>query len=138
MRGVVRIAGALLLTACYSAAADQLTVEVTGIERLGGHMMIAVYDDEASWSASSGAVAEARDSVTGPLVRVSFPDLPRGYHAVMLYHDHNSNGELDTNMLGIPAEAYGFSNNAGRLGRPDFDEARFLVDGDMTISIELR
>ncbi|MDZ7756077.1 DUF2141 domain-containing protein [Rhodohalobacter sp.] len=37
-----------------------------------------------------------------------------------IYHDKNTNGELDTNLSGIPEEAYGFSNNArgNALGRP--------------------
>lgn len=134
-----RFAGAVALcTVSAFAAADQLVIDITGVEQAGGHMMVTVYDDAESWEASEGAVAAARDSVTGDTVRVIFANLSSGRHAVMLYHDQNDNGELDANMLGIPSESYGFSNDAGRLGRPAFDEAAFDVDGDTTIEITLR
>jgi uncharacterized protein (DUF2141 family) len=59
-------------------------------------------------------------------------------HAVKLYHDANGNGELDRNMLGLPSEGYGFSNNGGRYGSPAFEEASFTIDGDTRISVRLR
>jgi uncharacterized protein (DUF2141 family) len=128
------------LALLYSSAgsADQLVVDITGIEDVGGHMMVAVYADAETWSDNGAPVATARDSVTGPLVRVIFQDLPSGTYAVKLYHDRDNNGELDTNMLGIPVEDYGFSNNASGLGGPDFDEAAFELSGEASISIELR
>lgn len=57
--------------------------------------------------------------------------VPFGTYAVRLYHDENDNGELDTNVFGVPREAYGFSNNArGRFGPPNFEEAAFTVESD--------
>lgn len=54
-------------------------------------------------------------------------------------HDENTNGKLDTNWIGIPAEGYGFSNDAkALLGAPSFSDASFLYDGqnvDMTMSL---
>jgi uncharacterized protein (DUF2141 family) len=32
-------------------------------------------------------------------------------------HDENRNGELDTNMFGIPKEGYGFSSGKGHNER---------------------
>ena len=47
--------------------------------------------------------------------------------------------ELDTNLLGVPQEPYGFSRDAtGGMGPPDFNDAAFAVDGDATrITIQL-
>ena len=54
-------------------------------------------------------------------------------------HDANMNGKLDTNLLGIPTEGYGFSNDArGLLGAPSFSAAGFQYDGrnlDLTMSL---
>ena len=53
-----------------------------------------------------------------------------GRYSVALYHDENSNKELDQDFLGIPTEGYGFSNNPGfRFGAPDQDETLFTIDG---------
>jgi uncharacterized protein (DUF2141 family) len=49
--------------------------------------------------------------------------------AVSVYHDENSNGELDK-TLGVPTEPYGFSGQSGRLlGPPKFTQVQFTWDG---------
>jgi uncharacterized protein (DUF2141 family) len=37
-----------------------------------------------------------------------FSDIKPGKYAIAVIHDENCNGELDTNMFGIPTEGYGF------------------------------
>jgi uncharacterized protein (DUF2141 family) len=83
-------------------------------------------------------VIAARSRVTGETVSATVHGLPAGRYAVRLFHDTNGNGELDVNMLGIPREAYGFSNNAGSRGPAGFDDAAVVVDGDARIEVQLR
>jgi uncharacterized protein (DUF2141 family) len=49
------------------------------------------------------------------------------------------NGKLDTGLLGIPTEGYGFSNDAKALfSAPSFADASFRYDGgsiDLTMSL---
>jgi uncharacterized protein (DUF2141 family) len=56
-----------------------------------------------------------------------------------VFHDENSNGKLDTNLLGIPREGVSASNNAkGHFGPPKFDAAAFNFGGgrlDLRITI---
>ncbi|MET0808503.1 MAG: DUF2141 domain-containing protein, partial [Pseudoxanthomonas sp.] len=53
-------------------------------------------------------------------------------------HDENGNGKLDTNVMGMPLEGYGFSNNPQVMRKPTWDEARFTVgDGDVAIDVDL-
>ncbi|WP_439100212.1 DUF2141 domain-containing protein [Congregibacter sp.] len=135
-----KLTGAVLclgLGLAIPGKADQLIVDVVGIERMGGAMMVAVFNSPEGWEDSLGPVATAKDSVAGPKVRLVFQDLAPGPYAVKLYHDENANGELDTNMLGIPSEGYGFSNYKRMLGEPDFEESMFMVDGETTIEITL-
>jgi uncharacterized protein (DUF2141 family) len=59
-------------------------------------------------------------------------------YAVMVFHDENSNGKLDKNILGIPKEGYGASNNLARKMRPPtFDEARFSISSDQSVEVKL-
>lgn len=71
--------------------------------------------------------------------RCDFEDIPPGTYALAVVHDENMNGKLDTNVLGIPREGYGFSNDAkALLGAPTFSAASFAYDGknvDLTISL---
>jgi len=119
------------------ASADQLIVDIKGIERFGGTMMVAVFNTAAGWEDGENAIAMGKDSVTGPTVRLIFSELLTGSYAIKLYQDENNNGALDTNMLGIPSEGYGFSNNPKGIGQPDFEEAMFTVSGDTRIEITL-
>lgn len=105
------------------ALAASLTVEVDGIEP-GGTVLVTV---------CRGGLGEAfcrngQDTPgTGRPVRFSFPDLAPGPVAVAAFEDMNGNGRLDRTPLGLPLEPFGFSNGAGRDGRPDFAAARFLL-----------
>jgi uncharacterized protein (DUF2141 family) len=71
--------------------------------------------------------------------RCDFEDIPPGTYAIAVIHDENMNGKLDTNVLGIPTEGYGFSNGAkGVLGAPSFSAASFTYDGralEMTVNL---
>ena len=71
--------------------------------------------------------------------RCDFEDIPRGTYALAVVHDENMNGKLDTNLLGMPKEGYGFSNDAKALfGAPSFSAASFPYDGqnlELTISL---
>lgn len=71
--------------------------------------------------------------------RCDFEDIPPGTYSMVVIHDENMNGKLDTNALGIPKEGYGFSNNAKKwLGTPSFADASFTYDGqnvDLTMSL---
>jgi uncharacterized protein (DUF2141 family) len=55
-----------------------------------------------------------------------FEDLTPGTYGISAFHDRNDNQKLDTNLIGVPVEDYGASNNArGVFGPPKFDDARF-------------
>ncbi len=77
--------------------------------------------------------------IRAPQARCDFEDIPPGTYALAVIHDENMNGKLDTGLLGIPAEGYGFSNDARAwFGAPSFSAASFAYDGrtlDLTISL---
>lgn len=52
--------------------------------------------------------------------RCDFEGVPSGTYALVVLHDENMNGKLDTNWLGIPKEGYGFSNDAKAVLRGAF------------------
>lgn len=70
---------------------------------------------------------------------IDFTGLPPGKYAAVCYHDENSNGKFDQNMLGIPKEGYCFSNNVKpRFSAPDFSQCAFdYKGGDQAISMTM-
>jgi uncharacterized protein (DUF2141 family) len=62
------------------------------------------------------------------VVKLIFTGLRPGEYAIKALHDVNGNGDMDYNMLGLPKEPYGFSNNVmGAFGPPDFDDAKVIL-----------
>jgi len=65
--------------------------------------------------------------------------LKEGIYAISLFIDSNDNKKLDKNLIGIPTEQYGFSNNAmGFLGKPSFKNASFELIKNSEIKIKLK
>jgi uncharacterized protein (DUF2141 family) len=121
------LAVAMTLSATGAAAAE-LTLEFPEVGG-GGQVSIAVFDNGEGWLRRTRPVwAETRAVGAGP-IRVT-RDLPPGAYAVMAYHDRNANGRLDTLPVGLPTEAYGFSNNSrGLFGPPAWRQAAFQLTG---------
>lgn len=104
------------------ARAGTLTVSVAGVKSAKGVVRAGAYD------AAGRQVAAADAPARVPAVAMRFDDLPEGRYGIRLYHDENGNGRLDKGAFGIPAEGYGFSNEAaGRFGVPAFDRMAVTV-----------
>jgi uncharacterized protein (DUF2141 family) len=130
-----RLMIALLLTGATQAA--ELTVTVLGVQHAEGKVMVAAYKAPERFLKQPSAVAWT-DAQPGS-VQATLHDLAPGEYAVSLYQDRNRNLQLDSNLLGIPTEPYGFSNDAvGKFGPPSFEQARILVPqegGQITITL---
>ena len=116
-----------------------LTVRIIGFAHARGMARVALTDAGSIMAAKAPVRAEAVAIRDGTATSV-FRDVPFGSYAVQTYHDENGNGRLDRNVLGIPSEPYGFSNNARAATRaPTYSEAEFrLKVAAMTIEIRVR
>lgn len=103
-----------------------LLVLIKGIQDQDGELMVALYSDKQPFMVGEPLLG-ARKSISGSAVLVRFEKVPYGHYAVAVLQDLNNNSRMDRNLLGIPSEGYGFSNNAsGRCGPPTFDQASFV------------
>jgi uncharacterized protein (DUF2141 family) len=134
---VATAVAAIPLIRAQSAAPMKLTVEASEVSGAMGTVKVSVWrDDKTFLKGEPYFVAEVE--MKGGRATVTVPNLEPGEYAVSAYHDMNHNGRLDTGFAGKPTEPYGFSNDAkGRFGPPKFDQARFHLDKDKTISIHL-
>jgi uncharacterized protein (DUF2141 family) len=124
-----------------SPSCPGIHVRVLNIQNRNGTVDCALFDSPAGFpreflhSAQNVMVIKIRNTAA----RCDFEAIPPGTYALAVIHDENSNGKLDTNLLGIPTEGYGFSNDAKALiGTPSFSAAGFSYNGqtlDMTISL---
>ncbi len=126
------------VAACQAKAAD-LTVTLHDVRARTGLLKLAVVDSQAGWDGQAKPVRAEAAPPQGDTATFVFKDLEAGAYAVLVTHDENGNGKLDSNMIGMPVEAYGFSNNPRVMRKPTWDEARFEVGAqDAAIDITLR
>lgn len=126
------------LSAAPAFAAD-LTVNLEGLRAQGGLIKVALVDSLAAWDGKAAPVQATGAPAKGETAQFTFKDLKPGRYAVMITHDENGNGKLDTNLIGMPVEGYGFSNNPRVMRKPTWDETRFEVGAsNLAINVELR
>lgn len=118
-----------------SAFAAGIEVDVT-VSKKGGEVRCALYADsiaKAFPKDPENATAQVVGERTGEKATCRFDEVAPGTYAVSVLHDVNSNGDLDSNMLGIPKEPLGFSNGAKpKRGPPSFDAAKFTHGSEAT------
>jgi uncharacterized protein (DUF2141 family) len=117
-----------------------LVVTLTEIPADKGQIRVALAHSQEEYEKKGVAFRTASVSIKNSQAEVIFTELPYGDYAIKVFHDENEDGELDTNFLGIPSEAYGFSNNArGSFGPASWKDARFIFDSQtdsMVIKLE--
>ncbi len=104
-----------------------VTVTINNIKSEDGYIMAALFNSEDTFL-GDGVVRAERVAVDDDHVSFSYDNLPEGEYAITVFHDEDSDSELDTGMFGIPSEPYGFSNDAPvRFGPPKWKDAKFTV-----------
>jgi uncharacterized protein (DUF2141 family) len=106
----------------------KLQIRVTGIRSERGKIFIALFER------GKGFPDDHEQAVSWALLDPALPETewevdvnPNTDYAVTVFHDLNGNQQLDKNLLGIPKEPIGFSNDARPvMGPPSYLNARFI------------
>ncbi len=129
----------IIVNYTVAQSSNNLIVEISGIEEVKGKMSVYLYSQSDGFP-SKPEKADNRIvvSVKSNRVKVMFANVKHGTYAVSVFQDINSNGKVDANFLGKSKEPVGASNNVkGSLGRPKFEDAKFLFDKYKKIEIRL-
>lgn len=121
-----------------TAAAGQLEVTVGNVRNDAGTLLVAVCD--ASSFLTPNCPYYGRVPAETSPAELVFDDVAPGRYAVQVIHDENANDTFDRNLIGLPKEGYGFSNNPhSPFGPPDFDAAAISIeDAAMRADVALR
>lgn len=99
-----------------------LKVEITGMRNNNGNVLYELFDANQK-SLKIGSI-----DITNNKCIVLFENLKPAKYGFNFIHDENKNKKLDTKMLFIPKEGYGYSNNPNaKFGPPAFDKWVFEV-----------
>ena len=120
----------MLLAPALLFAQSSITIDIVGLESDKGNVLVALLDKHEK------DVMNKSCKITDHTCTLTFNNVKDDQYAIRFFHDENRNDELDTNILGIPKEGFGFSNDAmGKFGPKDFSEWLFEVSGDTKIKM---
>ena len=140
------VTGLALSGAVFATPERTISLTVDNIQQSSGVLLFAVYDSEqglASRKPSSvffkPVLASTDDSSQSLQVTVPLSKSSSGEMAVMVFQDLDNDQTMDKNLLGIPLEPYGFTNNPQKLGPPDWEDMKVnLTDENMALNITLK
>jgi uncharacterized protein (DUF2141 family) len=115
-----------------------LKVTFTNIEDAeDGKLLIALYDSESTFLDEEKTHREAILEPTSEEISTTFDNLAPGRYAIAVINDQNENEKMDLNMLNMPTEQYGFSNNPFLMGKPKWKDCSFELSEDSAITVEM-
>jgi len=128
-------------TTCSAAAGETvLAVAVKNVRSSKGEVAITVYPgDPKRFLAAHAKLARVR-LPAAPTVHACM-DVPKaGDYAIAIYHDENGDHHFNRNFVGLPAEGYGFSNDAPAVaGLPTYNATKFTAhEGVNSLTITMR
>lgn len=123
----------------FSQNSKILIVKVAGIEEIEGSIVVNLYNSKEGFPTKPEKAKYSKTvKVLFKTMEITFDNIQDSIIAVSVYQDEDSNGELDTNFLGMPSEPVGVSNNAkGTFGPPSYEDAKFKFTSSQTINVKI-
>ncbi len=110
---------------------QNLKIMVSNIKSVEGNIMIAIFNSDQKFLGNEMVTGKIEPVTQTGIMTITVEGLPLGEYAISIYHDGNANETLDTNLFKLPAEPYGFSNDArGTFGPPSFEDAKIIFNSN--------
>ncbi len=133
---LIQIVCGIFLFAEETAEEKKLTVQITNVTSEDGQIILAIYNSSENYDKR---IAFQEVKLKPEIDTVIFEtNLPDGEYLVMLVHDINNNGKLDTSFIGMPKEPVGLSNYDGKGIPGKFKKHKFSVNENTEIIIPLK
>ena len=105
-----------------------LEMEINNLESNKGLIYIRILDE------NENPLIVRKSPVINYSSEISFDSISAGKYAIQFFHDENENQKMDFNLIGIPKEKFGSSNDVKPiLGPPKFEKMLFEIYEDKKI-----
>mgnify|MGYP001388769752 FL=1 len=107
-----------------------LEIKINNLESNKGPIYIRILDE------NENPVIVGTTTVINYSALISFDSISPGKYAIQFFHDENENQKMDFNLIGIPKEKFGSSNNVKPiLGPPKFEKMLINLNQNRKIII---
>ena len=139
----VLMIGVLLLSVVFAQSSKEIAtiiVHITGFRNNKGVARITLFDKKKGFpNKYKLALAYGDSPIQDSVSQFIFHKVVYGKYSIGVFHDEDSNGKLKSNIIGMPREGIGVSNNVrASMGPPKFKDCLFSVDSDtVEVTIDL-
>jgi len=107
------------------------TIVILNVEHEDGFIDVKIYSNKESFLKENLAIESVRKKPTKGQTIIPLSKIHEGRIAIVVYHDENNDGKLNTGFFWRPKEGFAFSNNYVPKGPPSFKKATVnLVHGE--------
>jgi len=133
MKKILIIIIGMLILGKYACGQYSLQVEITGLKNNSGVILFQLFNENEK------IVIQVKGEIKDLKSSIIINDLKPGKYGFRYFHDENMSRKMETNVLGIPKEGYGFSNDAvGPFGPKPFREWLFELNQNKNLSVKTR
>jgi uncharacterized protein (DUF2141 family) len=119
---------------------QNLKVTITRLHNNNGVVLVSLFKEGNGFPDNAAkAYGKEKAYIVDKTATIIFKSVPPGTYAVAILHDENNNQKMDKNILGLPKEGYGFSNNASApFGPPSYKKASFTHTSHGPTEIQIK
>ena len=112
-------------------------VKIMGVEHEDGFIDLKIYTTKDIFLNEELAFESVRKKPSKGVTIIPLSKIHEGKMAIVVYHDENGDGKLNTGLFWRPKEGFAFSNDYTPKGPPKYSKAVIEVIHNKTIIIEL-
>jgi|GEM_PF-1662887 len=117
-----------------------VSLSISGLKSQPSNIFVAVYQSASDFPKPASDTKTVVLPSTETLLELTLPLLENHPVAIGVFQDLDGNGILTKNVIGMPAEPYGFTNNIrASFGPPTFSQSMIQVNAQTkSLEIQLR
>ena len=117
------------------AFSNEIKIKITNVKSKEGKVVMSIHSSKESFknriSDKTLIMQAANDEIETTV------NLPDGDFSFCVYQDVNSDGILNSKLIGIPKEPFGFSNYNGKSAPGNFEKHKVTINQDSELVIQL-
>ncbi len=106
---------------------ENLSIRVSLLKAIPSVLNITIYGTNNEFPSTSDYLKTYKFKINSSKYTAVLKGIKYGTYAIAMYQDENNSGQINKNLLGIPTERYGFSQNyVPKISAPSFDDCKFI------------
>lgn len=125
----------IFLLAADNAFSHKVKLKITNVKQNGGKVVISLNSSEETFKKHVPDKVLILETPSTEIETVI--EIPSGEYAFSIFQDLNNDEEINSNLIGIPKEPFGFSNYNGKSAPGNFKKHKVIINQDSEITIAL-